>query len=166
LNDETLTDDLANALAASGMDPRSLHVEITESEIMRDVQHSKDVLDRLKVLGVRVAIDDFGTGYSSFSYLRTLPVDLLKIDQSFVTHLLLDGADGSNHSNADDDDVALVETIINLGHILRMEVVAEGVETAAQAAMLTDRGCDLAQGYFYARPQTAEALEATFGQPV
>jgi len=180
LNDETLTDDLANALAASGMDPRFLHVEITESEIMRDVQHTKDVLDRLKVLGVRVAIDDFGTGYSSFSYLRTLPVDVLKIDQSFVTHLSLDGSNRPRRGTDDDgdeapnstsdrgvgndegDDVALVETIINLGHILRMEVVAEGVETAEQAAMLTGKGCDLAQGYYYARPQTAGSLQEHF----
>jgi diguanylate cyclase (GGDEF)-like protein/PAS domain S-box-containing protein len=213
LNDETLTDDLANALAASGMDPTLLHVEITESEVMRDVEHTKDVLGRLKVLGVRVAIDDFGTGYSSFSYLRTLPVDVLKIDQSFVTHLLLDpangrgsttgdGADGANGTNGtngtngsqrtdgsngsagagardrrarldhaeqveqdEQDDVALVETIINLGHILRMDVVAEGVETAAQAAMLVARGCDLAQGYYYARPQTAEVLEQQYSSP-
>ena len=130
LSDETLTDDLANVLAASSIDPRLVNVEITESELMRDVEHSKDVLDRLKVLGVRVAIDDFGTGYSSFSYLRTLPVDVLKIDRSFVCDL------GREGELAEADDVALVEAIINLGHILRMEVVAEGVETAEQASLL------------------------------
>jgi EAL domain-containing protein (putative c-di-GMP-specific phosphodiesterase class I) len=152
LSDETLTDDLANVLAASSIDPRLVHVEITESELMRDVEHSKDVLDRLKVLGVRVAIDDFGTGYSSFSYLRTLPVDVLKIDRSFVCDL------GRESELVEADDVALVEAIINLGHILRMEVVAEGVETAEQASLLADRGCDLAQGFYFAEPVTAEGL--------
>jgi diguanylate cyclase (GGDEF)-like protein/PAS domain S-box-containing protein len=151
LSDETLTDDLANVLAASSIDPRLVHVEITESELMRDVEHSKDVLDRLKVLGVRVAIDDFGTGYSSFSYLRTLPVDVLKIDRSFVSDL-------GKIGEAVTDDVALVEAIINLGHILRMEVVAEGVETAEQATLLADRGCDLAQGFYFAEPVTATEL--------
>jgi diguanylate cyclase (GGDEF)-like protein/PAS domain S-box-containing protein len=153
LADETLTDDLANVLAASSIDPRLVHVEVTESELMRDVEHSKDVLDRLKVLGVRVAIDDFGTGYSSFSYLRTLPVDVLKIDRSFVSDL---GRSGEDIVEA--DDVALVEAIINLGHILRMEVIAEGVETAEQAMLLADRGCDLAQGFYFAEPVTADGL--------
>ncbi|MBI2703826.1 MAG: EAL domain-containing protein [Actinobacteria bacterium] len=155
LQDETLTDDMSNVLAASGIEPQLVHAEITESELMRDVTHTRDVLERLKVLGVRVAIDDFGTGYSSFSYLRLLPVDALKIDRSFVTHL-----DQPRPDEAPSDDLALVDGMIQLAHTLRMEVVAEGVETEAQGDLLRQRSCDFAQGYHYAEPLAPADLRA------
>ena len=140
LSDPTLIDDIASVLAAARLDPRRLHLEITESVLMHDVDASKEVLDRLKVLGVRIAIDDFGTGYSSFSYLRRFPVDILKIDQSFVAGL-------ENDAEAD----AIVHAIVDLGHTLGLEVVAEGVETEGQLGLLREMGCDFAQGYLFAR---------------
>jgi diguanylate cyclase (GGDEF)-like protein/PAS domain S-box-containing protein len=141
LSDASLIDDIASVLAATRLDPRRLHLEITESVLMHDVDASKEVLDRLKVLGVRIAIDDFGTGYSSFSYLRRFPVDILKIDQSFVAGLETD-------AEAD----AIVHAIVDLGHTLGLEVVAEGVETEGQLGRLREMGCDFAQGYLLSRP--------------
>lgn len=128
---------------------------------MEDVDHTRGVLDRLKVLGVRVAIDDFGTGYSSFSYLRLLPVDTLKVDRSFVSYLEAADHDrplecGRRPGSA--DDVALVDGIIQLAHTLRMEVVAEGVESRHQANLLHAQGCDYAQGFHFARPMPADAM--------
>ena len=152
LADDHLTTFIADVLDRSGLAPSSLHLEIVESALMEDIEHSQDVLRGLKALGVRLAIDDFGTGYSSFSYLSTLPVDILKIDQSFI-HKLAHPAGGSDHA-------ALVEAMINLAHILHMEVVAEGVEHAEQATLLAERGCDLAQGYHYAKPMSEDAVAA------
>jgi diguanylate cyclase (GGDEF)-like protein/PAS domain S-box-containing protein len=175
LADETLTGDVANVLAASGIDPQLVHMEITESELMRDVDSTAEVLERLKVLGVGVAIDDFGTGYSSFSYLRQLPVDVLKIDRSFVSELDLGptgdhGANGHGNGNGKGgstaDDVALIDGMIQLAHILRMEVVAEGVETEEQGRLLRERGCDFAQGFHYARPLDPEAISKVLAAPV
>jgi diguanylate cyclase (GGDEF)-like protein/PAS domain S-box-containing protein len=140
LADPSLIDDISSVLAATRIDPGHVHVEITESVLMHDVDASMEVLDRLKVLGVRVAIDDFGTGYSSFSYLRRFPVDILKIDQSYIQAIGVDG-----------DADAIVESLINLGHTLGLDVVAEGVETEAQLAALRALGCDFAQGFFIAR---------------
>ncbi|MBI2703978.1 MAG: EAL domain-containing protein [Actinobacteria bacterium] len=140
LAEPALTDDIANVLAATRIDPSSVHLEITESVLMGDVGASQDLLDRLKVLGVRVAVDDFGTGYSSFSYLTRFPVDVLKIDQSFVQQI-----DDDREPNGS----AIVAAIIGLGHTLGLRVVAEGVETAAQLAELRRLGCDLAQGYLF-----------------
>jgi len=105
------------------------------------------VLDRLKVLGVRIAIDDFGTGYSSFSYLRRFPVDILKIDQSFVAGL-----------ETDAEAHAIVHAIVDLGHTLGLEVVAEGVETEGQLGRLREMGCDFAQGYLLARAVPAARI--------
>lgn len=139
LADPSLIDDISSVLAATRLDPRRLHLEITESVLMHDVEASKAVLDRLKVLGVRIAIDDFGTGYSSFTYLRRFPVDILKIDQSFVQAI-----------EADPEADAIVHAIVNLGHTLGLEVVAEGVETEAQFRRLGEMGCDQAQGFLLA----------------
>lgn len=141
LAEPSLTDDIASVLAATRIDPGRVHVEITESVLMEDVETSQAVLDHLKILGVRVAIDDFGTGYSSFSYLRRFPVDVLKIDQSFVQGL-----------GTDDEDTAIVDSIIGLGHTLGLDVVAEGVETEVQLDELRRLGCDLAQGFLMSRP--------------
>jgi EAL domain-containing protein (putative c-di-GMP-specific phosphodiesterase class I) len=149
LADPSLTDDIASVLSATPIDPSQVHVEITESVLMHDVEASKEVLDRLKVLGVRIAIDDFGTGYSSFSYLRRFPVDILKIDRSFIQGL-----------GADPDADAIVESLIHLGHTLGLEVVAEGVETQAQLDALSRHRCDLAQGYLIAKALPAPLVSA------
>jgi EAL domain-containing protein (putative c-di-GMP-specific phosphodiesterase class I) len=108
-----------------------------------------DVLGRLKQIGVSVALDDFGTGYSSMTYLRRLPIDVLKIDQSFVRDLVED--EGAR---------SIVQAIIAMAHALQHKVVAEGVETLAQADLLRAWGCDQAQGYYFSRPVPAAALEA------
>ncbi|MCU0270715.1 MAG: EAL domain-containing protein [Acidimicrobiales bacterium] len=151
LGDPGLADDIASVLAATRIDPRAVHIEITESVLMRDVAASAEALDRLKVLGVRIAIDDFGTGYSSFAYLRRFPVDVLKIDRSFVQDLVNGPAER-----------AIVEAVVTLGHTLGLEVVAEGVETAAQLGMLRELGCDLAQGFHLSEVLPPDSLEQRF----
>jgi diguanylate cyclase (GGDEF)-like protein len=132
---------IAAHLAASGMDPALFEVEITESQLMHDRAHAVGVMRSLTQMGIRIAIDDFGTGYSSLSYLTQFPVSSLKIDRSFVGHALTDEA-----------DAAVVRAIIDMAHALNFSVVAEGVETEAQAAFLRNLGCEQAQGYFFAEP--------------
>ncbi|MGA2024013.1 MAG: EAL domain-containing protein, partial [Steroidobacteraceae bacterium] len=128
-----------------------LELEITEGIIMEDVKHSITTLHAIRALGVRVAIDDFGTGFSSLSYLSKLPVDTLKIDRSFVIEMAVSP-----------EGLALVSTIINLAHALKLCVVAEGVETEEQARLLRLLNCDEAQGYLFSRPLPAAQFEATY----
>ena len=138
---------IESALAESGLAPHYLEVELTESLLMTDVERGVDVLKQLKSLGVHLSIDDFGTGYSSLSYLKRFPLDVLKIDQSFVRDL------------ADDpDDAAIVLSIISLAHSLRLNVIAEGVETEEQLAYLCANGCDEIQGYYFSRPVASDAF--------
>ncbi|HYY78601.1 MAG TPA: EAL domain-containing protein [Actinomycetes bacterium] len=144
-----LVDDVARALRRSGLRPSSLILEITESLLMHDTDATIDKLHQLKALGVRLAIDDFGTGYSSLSYLRRFPVDILKVDKSFV-----DGVTGGS------EDSALARAIIKLGHTLRLQTVAEGVEGREQAGQLLTLQCDLGQGYYFAKPMDAGAVAA------
>jgi diguanylate cyclase (GGDEF)-like protein/PAS domain S-box-containing protein len=124
-----------------GVDPSLIELEITESQLMQDPDHAKRIIRALSNAGIRVAIDDFGTGYSSLSYLTRFPVSALKIDRSFVADVLSDEA-----------DAAIVRTIIDMAHTLGFIVVAEGVETEAQATLLRSLGCEQAQGYYFARP--------------
>jgi len=145
--DPALVADVGHALAASGLDPASLVLEITESVLVLDVEATATAFRALKALGVRLAIDDFGTGYSSLSYLRQFPIDVLKIDQSFVASL-----DGSHAS------VALVGSILDLSSTLRLDTVAEGIETSAQLHVLRGLGARRGQGYLFARPMAPEAL--------
>ncbi|MGH9010897.1 MAG: putative bifunctional diguanylate cyclase/phosphodiesterase [Acidimicrobiia bacterium] len=140
---------LMSSLLESGTDPALLCLELTETTLMEDARSHREVLDGIQGLGVGLAIDDFGTGYSSLTYLKRLPVSVLKIDQAFVRGL---GRDAS--------DTAIVKSVIDLAHALGLTVVAEGVEDGDQVAHLRKLGCDLAQGYFFARPQPAEDLEA------
>jgi diguanylate cyclase (GGDEF)-like protein/PAS domain S-box-containing protein len=137
----TLLRHVAEALSASGLAPSSLVLEVTETALVTDPAAVAERLAELRSLGVRLALDDFGTGYSSLSYLRQFDVDVLKIDRSFVS--LLDGSP---------EDAAIVHGLVQLGHTLRLEVVAEGVETTAQRDRLRAEQCDLAQGYLFARP--------------
>ena len=146
---EDLVDTVARALEESGLDPRCLEMEITESLLMEDIEASSRILEELKgaLGGVRVSIDDFGTGHSSLSYLKTFPIDLLKIDSSFIRNLATDL-----------DDAAITTAIIGLAHNLRLKVIAEGVESEEQLAFLQNKGCDEAQGYYFGRPLPAEDL--------
>jgi diguanylate cyclase (GGDEF)-like protein len=138
---------IREALERHGLQPSQLVCEITETAMMENMNAERDVLDRIAALGVRLSIDDFGTGYSSLAHLRTIPAGQLKIDRSFVMDLA-----------ADADARAVLEAIVRLAHALRMEVVAEGVETDAQRTALASLGCDLLQGYVIARPMPAEAV--------
>jgi diguanylate cyclase (GGDEF)-like protein/PAS domain S-box-containing protein len=148
LESESLVEDVRAALREGGLDPGRLILEITETTIMRDAGQVADRIGRLKALGVRVAIDDFGTGYSSLSYLRQFPVDVLKIDRSFIASIQ-DSAEA----------VAVVRTLVQLGKTLDLEVVAEGIELEAQLDALRREGCDTAQGYLFGRPLDAAHLE-------
>jgi EAL domain-containing protein (putative c-di-GMP-specific phosphodiesterase class I) len=150
----TLLRHVAEALSESGLAPSSLVLEVTETALVTDPDAVAERLAELRALGVRLALDDFGTGYSSLSYLRQFDVDVLKIDRSFVS--LLDGSP---------DDAAIVHGLVQLGRTLRLEVVAEGVETAAQRDRLRAEHCDLAQGYLFSRPlEAADAELLLLGQ--
>jgi EAL domain-containing protein (putative c-di-GMP-specific phosphodiesterase class I) len=131
-----------------------LELEITESLIMADVQHSIDTLKAIRALGITIAIDDFGTGFSSLSYLAKLPVDMLKIDRSFVIEM--DAPEG----------LALVSTIIMVAHALKLKVVAEGVETEKQSRQLLSLNCDEMQGFLFSKPVPAEIFETKFLVPL
>ena len=137
---------VAEVLAETGMPVDQLCLEMTESVLLTDTDENLTQLQRLKALGVTLAMDDFGTGFSSLAYLRRYPMDILKIDRSFVDRL-----------GGDREDEALVRTIIRLGENLGMITVAEGIEDAAQLATLRELGCDQAQGFFLSRPLPAEA---------
>jgi diguanylate cyclase (GGDEF)-like protein len=129
----------------AGVPPQLIELEITESQLMQDPDHAIRVMQALREVGIRIAIDDFGTGYSSLAYLTRFPVAALKIDRSFVADALSDAA-----------DAAIVRTIIEMAHNLRVTVVAEGVETDGQMAFLRQYGCQQGQGFFFARPMAAE----------
>jgi diguanylate cyclase (GGDEF)-like protein/PAS domain S-box-containing protein len=140
---------VAEVLAETGADPACIWFEITESVLMEDAESTGAALAELKALGVSLAIDDFGTGYSSLTYLKRFPVDKVKVDRAFVDGLL-----------GDPEDAAIVAAVVNLAHNLDLRAVAEGVETAEQAARLRDLGCDLGQGFFFGAPGSAERLDA------
>ena len=136
-----------HALASSGLDPALLELELTESLLLDDAEFVLGAMRRLKTLGLRLSIDDFGTGYSSLAYLKRFAVDKLKIDQSFVRDIVSDA-----------DNAAIVRAIISMAHSLKLEVIAEGVETEDAARWLQTHRCDEVQGYYYARPMPAEEL--------
>jgi len=135
------------ALTRAGVEAHTLALDITESVLIGASEHNAQALEALKKMGIRLSLDDFGTGYSSLSYLKRLPVDRVKVDRTFVKGL------GENAT-----DTAVVRMIIDLCHILGVEVLAEGVETSEQAVLLKDMGCDLGQGYYFARPLRSEEL--------
>ncbi|EPR35399.1 diguanylate cyclase/phosphodiesterase with PAS/PAC and integral membrane sensor(s) [Alkalidesulfovibrio alkalitolerans DSM 16529] len=143
----TLVDDVSGALAASGLDPDCLEIEITETTLMENFEAARRVIDELSSLGVRLALDDFGTGYSSLAYLRNLPVQKLKIDRAFIAR---------SHTP---DGGALLKAVVDLAMSLGIEPVAEGVETREQADYLRSIGCRLAQGWLFCRAVPAEQAE-------
>jgi EAL domain-containing protein (putative c-di-GMP-specific phosphodiesterase class I) len=144
---EDLADRVAYALATSGLAPHCLTLELTETVLMRDIAVTARSLEELRQLGVKIAIDDFGTGYSSLGYLRDIPVDVLKVDRSFITGLV---------GNARQQE--LVSAVVQLGHTLGLRVVAEGIEEEEQLVALTAMGCRYAQGYHLGRPTPAADL--------
>jgi EAL domain-containing protein len=148
---------VAQTLERFKLEPRSLVLEVTENTMVEDVDASVAILRRLKDLSVRIAIDDFGKGYSSLSYLKRLPVDILKLDRSFVDGL-----------GTDQKDEGIVRAVIDLARTLGLEVVAEGLETGEQLAHLREMECELAQGFYFWEPLAAERsdeLLATYNYP-
>jgi diguanylate cyclase (GGDEF)-like protein len=147
----TLVADIKRAVRESGLEPKALKLEITESVLMQDAESTLVTLHALKALGIQLAIDDFGTGYSSLTYLKRFPIDTLKIDRSFVDGL-----------GQDAQDTAIVRSVVALAKTLNLSVTGEGVETVQQQLHLEELGCDLAQGYMFARPSPPEMLDAMF----
>jgi diguanylate cyclase (GGDEF)-like protein len=145
--DTMLLAKLTRIIHASGLDPSLLELEITESVVMSNAEDAVGVLEKLKSIGVQIAIDDFGTGYSSLAYLKRFPIDILKVDRSFIRDI-----------PADSGDMKITRAIIAMAHSLRLKVVAEGVETAAQLQFLRSQCCDAVQGYFLHRPLREDEL--------
>ena len=145
---------VATVLHDTGLVPRLLHIELTETAVIGDEIHASEVLSRVRATGVKVWLDDFGTGFSGLSHLRRVPVDGVKIDRSFVADVL-----------RDPDDLALTTAIIAMAHSLGITVVAEGVEKEGQYAILRERGCDLAQGYWLGHPVAIEEFLALLSSP-
>ena len=145
LRQPNLADMIESVLKETGLSPECLELEITEGIMMGDTQAAMMFLTRMQKLGVQMSIDDFGTGFSSLSYLKNLPVDKLKIDQSFVRDI-----------GTDESDAAIIRSIISLGHRLELKVIAEGVETIEQLDFLRLRGCDEIQGYFFSHPLASD----------
>ena len=148
LADRAVVKTVASTLAEVGLDPRRLVLEVTESAVMDDADRALTHLAQLRDLGLSIAIDDFGTGYSSLSYLKRMPVDVLKIDRSFVDGL-----------GRDEGDLAIVSSVVALARAFKLRVVAEGVETEEQHAMLAALGCDYGQGYLWSRPAPADQFQ-------
>jgi len=140
---------IIKALEKTGLEPRLLELELTESILLEDIDHLLAQLDTLKQLGVKLAIDDFGTGYSSLAYLKKFNIDRLKIDQSFVRDI-----------NTDPNDAAIVRAIVQMAHTLNLDVIAEGVEDEAMLKHLRESGCDEVQGYLFSKPLPAQAFQA------
>jgi diguanylate cyclase (GGDEF)-like protein len=152
--DPNLIRNVETALAMTGTDPSHLCLEITETVVMKDVDATRKVLESLKGLGTKLSVDDFGTGYSSLTSLRSFPVDSLKVDRSFVSGL------GDGHVA---EDAAIVTAVISLAHNLGLIAVAEGIETPEQLSALREMDCDMAQGYYFARPRPAAAIGELLG---
>src|SRR4051794_19177851 len=154
LADDAIVEQVTAALADSGLEPRRLVLEITETVLMHDRDAAAATLWLLKGLGVRIAIDDFGTGYSSLAYLRRFPIDMLKVAREFV-----DGLGRDAH-----DDV-ITRAIVELANTLGLLTVAEGIETTQQSETVAALGCDIAQGYLFSRPIEADAASAVMSAP-
>jgi EAL domain-containing protein (putative c-di-GMP-specific phosphodiesterase class I) len=154
LDSPGFADSVATCLRESGLPPAMLMLELTESVLAANTQSIRLTMERLKQLGVQLAIDDFGMGYSALGYLSAFPVDELKIDKSFVDRM-----------DTEPWGAVLIRTIISLGRSLDLRLVAEGIETPAQAEHLRRLGCDIGQGYYFSRPLPASELCLAAGSP-
>ena len=148
MKEEGLAEIIASNIFDTGLDPKYLGIELTESAIILEPEMALQRLQNIKSLGVKLSLDDFGTGYSSLSYLKRFPIDTLKIDQAFIRDV-----------NNDHEDAALVKAIIAMAHGLGMDVVAEGVEEKEQLDFLKTNACDTIQGYLFSKPVPADELE-------
>ncbi|MEG3639750.1 EAL domain-containing protein [Magnetococcus sp. PR-3] len=153
-NPKQLIEAIQTALDEAQLDPKHLELEITESMVMGNVQDAVKTIHQLRAMGLSIAMDDFGTGYSSLAYLKQLPIQTLKIDRSFVIHL-----------EKEQSDKAIVSTVLAMAEHLNLNVVAEGVETQAQADFLSEQGCKELQGYYFSRPQPLEQLIEQLQEP-
>ena len=144
-----IVDQVQAALENAGMPPSLLELELTESALIENIEHSAKLLKELKGLGIRLAVDDFGTGYSGLAYLRRFPLDVLKLDRSFVLQ-----------QDDDDQNFEFIKAFVDMAHALNMSVVAEGVETSETLQFLRNAACDEAQGYFLAKPLSLPDFEA------
>ena len=147
LNEEDFIDNLLNTMNKLNYKAEWLELEVTEGQVMDNPELSIKKLHQLSSMGIEIAIDDFGTGYSSLSYLKKLPLNKLKIDQSFVRDI-----------PDDEEDIAITKAIIALGKSLKFKIIAEGVETQAQKDFMIENGCDLMQGYFFSKPLPAHEI--------
>jgi len=145
---ENIFSDIKETIDKYHLEYSCIQIEITETSIIKDLDKSRSILKQLRSLGIKIALDDFGTGYSSLNYLETLPIDVLKIDKSFVDRI----------KEADQEE-KIINVIIQLAHILNLEVVAEGVETKDQMIFLNKYHCNLAQGYLFSKPLPAKEIE-------
>jgi EAL domain-containing protein (putative c-di-GMP-specific phosphodiesterase class I) len=148
----SLIDDVREVLQQSGIAPSRLILEITEGSLAKDTERTIEVLEQLRGLGLRIAIDDFGTGYASLSHLQRLPVDILKVDKSFVAAL-----------SEGDKSRELLQAILGVGQALSLAVVAEGIEAQSQMTALQEMGCEMAQGFLVGKPSPAEVAESLLG---
>ncbi len=144
-----LTEMIAQVLRANQLEAGSLTIEITESMIMEDIDSAIESLNQLRSMGIHIHIDDFGTGYSSLSYIHRFPVNALKIDRSFVEKM-----------HSDEDNLQIIKAIVMLAHNLKLELIAEGLETAVQLDQLKELNCHYGQGFFLSRPMDTSAIEA------
>jgi EAL domain-containing protein (putative c-di-GMP-specific phosphodiesterase class I) len=157
--DQNFLENLFAILGETGLDPKSLELELTESLLMKHAESATAILESLRAVGIQVAIDDFGTGYSSLGYLRKFPLDALKIDQSFVRQISTDG-----------EDTVIVTAVIGMAKGLQLRVIAEGVENFEELQFLRSQHCDEAQGYYFSPPvppeQFAKLLRTGIPEPV
>jgi EAL domain-containing protein (putative c-di-GMP-specific phosphodiesterase class I) len=158
LDEPGLVDSVRGVLDESGLDPAHLVLEITETLLLVDLAATISTLFELRSLGVRLAVDDFGTGYSSLAYLENLPVDILKIDKSFVDRIGDGPAAVATAGPAAPQQPVMVSAISQLGHALHLELVAEGIEQPEQVSALQGLACQFGQGYYFARPLSSDAL--------
>jgi EAL domain-containing protein (putative c-di-GMP-specific phosphodiesterase class I) len=148
LETDALVSDVSDALAASGLDPHALVVEVAEMSLLRNTDVVPDRLSSLKALGVRIAVDDFGTGFSSLAYLRRLPIDILKIERSFIDSM-----------STPAESSMIMHTLVEFGQSLGLDVIAEGIEHEGQLDPLRAANCELGQGFLYGRPMTPIQLD-------
>jgi EAL domain-containing protein (putative c-di-GMP-specific phosphodiesterase class I) len=155
IKQSTFLEQLESILTETHLDGQCLKLEITESMLIDNTESTNHMLAQIRAKNIQLSIDDFGTGYSSLSYLQRFPVNTLKIDRSFIDQI-----------TSNEESEGIVQAVITLAHTLKMDVVAEGVETARQLEQLSKLGCDFAQGYFFARPMDAEAATAIIREKI